>query len=256
MAKERIDKLVSNQLALSRDTARRMIRSGRVSVNGAPIRDCARKTDPETDKIAVDSEILSYSKYVYVMMNKPAGVISASKGNHYKTVIDILPEEMKRKNLFPAGRLDKDTTGFLLITDDGAFAHQILSPGKHVDKTYAALLDKPAGDAVTRAFETGITLADGTTFQPASLTRIDREGLHVRVVIHEGKYHQIKRMFLSQGITVLGLHREKIGLLALDPALAPGECRYLTTAEQALLTPGKTPDFSQKSTVKNNEKTD
>lgn len=235
MGKERIDKLLSLHLNITRNEARQLVKTGQAEVDGIVCRDFGQKVDGSQQTIAVQGKELQYSRFVYIMQNKPKGVISASKGNNYKTVVDILPEEMKRKNLFPAGRLDKDTTGFVLITDDGELAHRILSPKKHVEKTYQATLDKSVTHSVIKGFEKGIILKDETEFQSAKLKTLDETGINVEIVIKEGKYHQIKRMFLSFGITVLELNRSKIGSLNLDPALKPGEARFLTTEELVLL---------------------
>ena len=164
------------------------------------------------------------------MMNKPKGVISAAKSADDVTVVDILPQEMKRKNLFPAGRLDKDTTGFMLITDDGAFAHDILSPKKHIDKTYIATLDKPFDSSVTADFENGMTL-NGEKLLKAHIEPVNGDYHIARVVLKRGLYHQVKRMFKKHSITVVELHRVAMGNLPLDENLAPGECRYLTNDE-------------------------
>lgn len=164
------------------------------------------------------------------MMNKPKGVISAAKSADDVTVVDILPTEMKRKNLFPAGRLDKDTTGFMLITDDGAFAHDILSPKKHIDKTYIATLDKPFDSETVDDFENGMTLG-GEKLLKAHIEAVDGDRRIARVVLKQGLYHQVKRMFKKHSLTVVELHRVAMGNLPLDENLAPGECRYLTKSE-------------------------
>jgi 16S rRNA pseudouridine516 synthase len=168
------------------------------------------------------------------MMNKPKGVISASNGNGDKTVVDILPDEMKRRGLFPAGRLDKDTTGFMLITDDGEFAHDILSPKNHIDKTYIATLDKPFNFAVKNDFESGMTL-NGEKLLKAEVEAIDDDYTKAKVVLKQGLYHQVKRMFKKHGITVLELERTQMGDLPLDKSLKFGECRYLSKDEISLI---------------------
>lgn len=235
MEKERIDKLLAEHMNITRSDARRLLKIGSVEIDEKVCRDFGLKVDGVVQSIKVDGEKLNYSKYVYIMQNKPKGIISASKGNHYETVVDILPKEMIRKNLFPAGRLDKDTTGFVLITDDGELAHRILSPKKHVEKTYQAVLDKPVTQDVVEAFEKGIVLKDETEFQSAQVTLLDQTGSLVEIIIKEGKYHQIKRMFLSFGITVMELNRSKIGSLLLDDTLKLGHSRYLTDQEVLLL---------------------
>lgn len=227
---ERIDKIISVASGVSRADARALIKKGLVSVNGAVIKDIGFKADENNDIICSRGEKLCYSKYVYIMMNKPKGVISASEGGKEKTVVDILPDSMKRKNLFPAGRLDKDTTGFVLITDDGDFAHKILSPKNHIPKTYIAQLDKSFDDTLVSAFEQGVALKDDLCM-PAKISAVDGDYTKALVIIKQGMYHQIKRMFGKFGITVTGLTRIKMGRLALDETLQPGGCRYITPDE-------------------------
>lgn len=227
---ERIDKIISVASGVSRADARALIKKGLVSVNGAVVKGIGFKADEKNDIICSRGEKLCYSKYVYIMMNKPKGVISASEGGSEKTVVDILPDSMKRKNLFPAGRLDKDTTGFVLITDDGDFAHKILSPKNHIPKTYIAELDKPFDDTVVSAFEQGVALKDDLCM-PAKISAVDGDYTKALVIIKQGMYHQIKRMFGKFGITVTGLTRIKMGRLALDETLQPGGCRYITPDE-------------------------
>ncbi len=227
---ERIDKIISVASGVSRADARALIKKGLVSVNGAVIKDIGFKADEKNDIICSRGEKLCYSKFVYIMMNKPKGVISASEGGKEKTVVDILPDSMKRKNLFPAGRLDKDTTGFVLITDDGDFAHKILSPKNHIPKTYIAQLDKPFDDTLVSAFEQGVALKDDLCM-PAKISAVDGDYTKALVIIKQGMYHQIKRMFGKFGITVTGLTRIKMGKLALDETLQPGGCRYITPDE-------------------------
>ena len=232
MKKERIDKLIASQGLLSRNDVKTMIKRGEVSVNGVVIKDSSVKVSYEDD-IVVNGKPLKQTEFTYIMLNKPKGVVSASEDKRDKTVVDILPDELKRKNLFPAGRLDKDTTGFCLITDDGDFAHRILSPSRHVDKTYIATVDKKINFANARkAFKDGIVLADGTVLLSADLELLsDDDNQSFKVVIKEGKYHQVKRMFASLGTTVTELKRISIGGLALDDNLEEGEARLLTAEE-------------------------
>lgn len=234
---ERIDKIVAVSLGVSRNDARALIKKGLVAVNGERVKGISDRFDEKTADIVFDGKKLSYSKYVYIMMNKPKGVVSASEGEKALTVVDILPDEMKRKNLFPAGRLDKDTTGFVLITDDGDFAHKILSPKNHIPKTYIAVLDKPFDENVITAFEQGVELKDALC-QSAEISAVDGDFTKAQVTISQGMYHQIKRMFLKFGITVLELERIKMGALFLDENLALGECRYLTPEELELIKNG------------------
>lgn len=233
---ERIDKIISNEMNVARSDAKSLIKSGKVFVNGECEKSPSRKLDEEKDILNVSGKEIKFRKFVYIMMNKPKGVISSTDGRktNEKTVIDILPEEMKRKNLFPAGRLDKNTTGFVLITDDGEFAHRILSPKNHIPKTYIATLDKPIDDAMIRAFAQGVIIGDDECL-PAVLEAASEDLKTAKVVIKQGMYHQIKRMFKSFGTEVLELRRIKMGKLTLDNALAEGECRFIDEFEFELI---------------------
>ena len=226
---QRLDKTVSEKLNITRSETKALIKSGEVKVNSEVITKAEYKCG-ENDEITVFGKALINDKFVYIMMNKPKGVISASDSEDEKTVIDLLPEDMRIKNLFPAGRLDKDTTGFVLITNDGEFAHSILSPKKHVSKTYLALLDKPLDKGVIMDFESGMTLGEEKLL-PAELSAENEEKTLARVVIKQGIYHQIKRMFKKHKIEVLELKRIKIGSLPLDENLKEGESRYITKEE-------------------------
>lgn len=236
MKKERLDKLIASQGLLSRNDVKNMVKRGEVSVNGVVVRDSAYKVSYE-DNIKIKGESVSQTKFTYIMLNKPKGVVSASEDKRDKTVVDILPDELKRKNLFPAGRLDKDTTGFSLITDDGDFAHRILSPSRHVDKTYVAeVSEKIDFEKAAKAFSDGVILGDGTVLLSAQLELLENDEKQVfKVVIKEGKYHQIKRMFATLGTSVTELKRVAIGGLALDPSLSEGEARVITETELELI---------------------
>ncbi len=225
---QRLDKLISTYTTLSRRDATAVIRRGKVAVDGVVIKDPAAKAD-EQAVITLDGEAVICRLHTYIIMNKPIGVVCATTDREEQTVCDILPEEYRKSGLFPAGRLDKDTTGLVIITDDGDFAHRMLAPKKHVAKTYLATLDIPADDTVTAAFRDGITLKNGEVCRSAVCEPLD--GTSVRVILHEGKYHQVKRMFAACGRHVETLHRESVGGLSLDPSLAPGECRLLTETE-------------------------
>ncbi len=230
---ERLDKLVCSQGTLTRSEAGRLIRAGRVTVDGVPCRDPGRKVDPTAVKVAVDGKDMGYARHVYVMLNKPAGILCVSRDPKAPTVIDLLPPSLQRRGLFPAGRLDKDTHGLVLITDDGAFAHDLLSPRHHVPKTYRAVLDKPLDSEMIAAFCAGPTLEDGTRCQPAQLTLLEEgDTPTVEVVIYEGRYHQIKRMFAAVGCHVVWLKRYAMGGLWLDESLPEGGCRELTPEEK------------------------
>lgn len=229
---ERIDKILASQGTLSRRDVKEMIKKGRVTLNGNVIKDSAVKIDINTDTIKVDGEIVVLKKHIYIMMNKPQGVVSASDSDTDKTVVDLVPDELFRKGLFPAGRLDKDTTGFVLITDDGDFAHKILSPKNHIFKTYIARLEHEFSADDIKMLESGITLADGTTLKEAKVEIVEQgENPVVKIMICEGKYHQVKRMFAAAGNKVVALHRSKMGELELDGGLKPGECREITAEE-------------------------
>lgn len=233
MPKERIDKLIANTTALSRKDVKAMLRQRCVTVNGVPVTDGGFQTDPEQDVIAVDNAPLCVKSHIYIMLNKPQGIVSASRSENEKTVVDLVPSQMQRNGLFPAGRLDKDTTGFVLITDDGDFAHRILSPKNHIQKTYRATLASPISEAETEVLKQGVVLRDGTRLLPASVRLLDESGKTVQIQICEGKYHQIKRMLAAVGNRVTALQRTHMGDLPLDAALSPGECRELTAEELA-----------------------
>ncbi|MDD6659479.1 MAG: pseudouridine synthase [Eubacteriales bacterium] len=235
---ERLDKIVATALQISRKDAISLIKSGRVNENGVALKDAKKKLDENTAELFLDENRIYYYKYVYIMMNKPKGIISASDGKGDKSVIDILPAEMKRKNLFPAGRLDKDTTGFMLITDDGEFAHSILSPKNHIPKTYIAKLDKPFDETVVKEFESGVKLKDEKCMG-AKLEAADGDFCTARVEIKQGMYHQIKRMFARFGLKVVELKRIKMGNLYLDESLKEGECRYISEKELSMISDKK-----------------
>ncbi len=231
MALERLDKVLATG-ALSRKEVKTLVRKGRVLVNGQPAVSSDIKIDPETADICVDSEPFSYKRYVYIMLNKPAGVVSASNSGREKTVVDLVPETLQRSGLFPAGRLDKDTTGFVLLTDDGAFAHRILSPKNHIQKTYLATLSQCPDEESLNQLREGLTLRDGTKLLPAIVERMPKSETQVCIKICEGKYHQIKRMFAAVGNPVTALHRTHMGDLELDAALSPGQCREISQEER------------------------
>lgn len=228
----RLDKLLSSQGVCSRGELRRFMKNGRVTVNGCAATAPDVKVDPATDAVEFDGRPVAYEEYVYYMMNKPAGVVSASRDPNQRTVLDLLPPALQRPGLFPAGRLDKDTEGFLLITDDGALAHELLSPKKHVEKRYLAVLDKPAAPEDAARLAAGLLLPDGLQCLPARLEQTPGgDATHVLVTLHEGKFHQVKRMFEACGKQVIYLKREAFGGLELDRLLQPGEARKLSAEE-------------------------
>lgn len=231
----RLDKFISSQLNLPRSACRKLIARGAVTVNGAVLKKPEEKITAETDAVAVGGELIRYQKYVYIMMNKPKGVLSASTDKTRKTVVDLVPPALSRRTLFPVGRLDRDTTGLLILTDDGDFAHYVISPKSHLKKRYRVLLDAPADASAVKAFRAGITLADGTKCMPAELEISEENPRLVFATIYEGKYHQIKRMFGTLGLGVDELHRVSIGEVSLDENLREGDCRAMKNDEITLI---------------------
>ncbi len=232
MKPERLDKVLAAQSTWSRREVRELVDRGWVTVNGAPARRADQKIRWDEDRVAVAGKELTLRPRLYLMMNKPAGVVSATRDGG-TTVIDLVPPELRRGGLFPAGRLDKDTTGLLLITDDGELAHRILSPKRHVPKTYLARLDRPVTGEMAERFAAGLPLAGEEVCLPARLVRVEED--LARVTLHQGMYHQIKRMFLACGARVVELRRVSMGALRLDESLAPGQCRELAPGELELL---------------------
>ena len=231
---ERLDKIVSKAGAVSRSDARGYILRGFVTVDGNVVRDISFKVDPNSQEISLNSKSLTYKKYCYIIMNKPKGVLSASEDKRAKTVIDILSPELKRRNLFPVGRLDKDTTGLLIITDDGDFAHNLLSPTKKVPKEYLATLDGEIEQRVVDGFTSGLTLKDGTKLSSAVLKKTEKPNVAL-VQIVEGKYHQIKRMFGLFDLGVNQLKRISFGGLHLPEDLEEGQYREVKEQELKIL---------------------
>ena len=231
----RLDKYLAETAQCTRSEAKTLLSRGRVTVNGA----VCKKGDTqfrEGDSVAVDGAPLAYQQFVYLMLNKPEGVVSASTDKRDTTVVDLIGDAYPRRELFPAGRLDKTSTGFVLLTDDGGFAHDILAPKRHVSKTYTVVIDTPLTEEMRKGFAEGVTLADGTALSPAEVEALTPDGLTVKVRLRQGVYHQIKRMFGVYGAGVNALHREAIGGLALDAQLAPGQWRELSDEEVAKIT--------------------
>ena len=218
----RLDKFISSQLNISRKDARTGIRRGLASVDGVQEKDADFKLDPESNSVIYDGQAVKYKKHIYIVMNKPAGVLSASSDKKRETVVDLVPENLRRKGLFPVGRLDKDTTGLLVITDDGDFAHRVLSPQKNIFKTYKAVLDGDITEQTLDIFSREITLADGTVCRRAYLTKLDSRMAEIKIC--EGRYHQIKRMFGVAGLGVNKLERIAIGGYCMPDFLRCGEC--------------------------------
>ena len=237
MGMERMDKLLATTGLWSRKEVKEMVRRGRVKVNGTVVAKAEDKADPEQDEIRVDGQVVDCAPFVYIMMNKPDGLLSATTDKRQKTVIDLLPEHLRKRGLFPVGRLDKDTVGLLLLTDDGPLGHELLSPKKHVDKLYHACVDGKVDESDVEALAQGLVLEDGLHCLPAGLEPVG-DGSECLVTLREGKYHQVKRMLASRGKPVTALKRLSMGSLVLDEALLPGEWRFLTKEETAQLKSG------------------
>ena len=230
---ERLDKIISATGKKSRREVKLLVKQGRILVDGVPASAPEMKVDPAVSEILLDGENIGYQRFTYIMLHKPAGVLSAVEDKRQKTVLDLLPEELQRRNLSPVGRLDKDTEGLLLLTNDGELTHRLLSPRHHVDKVYYARVDGRLEEADCAAFAAGITLGDGLECMPAGLEILsDSEAL---VTLQEGKFHQVKRMLAFCGKPVVYLKRLSMGPLWLDESLQPGEFRHLTGEEEKLL---------------------
>jgi len=225
----RLDKYISDAMGISRQDAKKMLSKGTVAIDGKTVKKGDAKVTAH-NKVSVNGRQLEYKQFVYIMLNKPKGVVSATDDKNDTTVVDLVKKDYPKRNLFPAGRLDKTSTGFVLLTDDGDFAHDILSPKKHVSKEYIVTLDAEINDEIAEKFNSGVNLADGTLLKSAVLEATG-EPMVVKVVLKQGVYHQIKRMFGVFDIGVNELHRTHIGAVELDKALAPGEYRELTAEE-------------------------
>lgn len=233
----RLEKYCAQAAKLSRSQVKDALRRKRITLNGRPAKG-GEKILPGRDVVCLDGEALVWQQHLYLMLNKPKGVVSATRDSREKTVLDLVPEPFQRPGLFPAGRLDKDTTGFVLLTDDGDFAHRMLSPKHHIEKTYRALLAGQFTAEMKRRFESGCVLKDGYQCLPAAIRLLEQgENAWVEIVLREGKYHQIRRMAAACGSRVLELKRIRLGKLNLDPDLKPGECREILHKElQEILT--------------------
>lgn len=236
----RIDKFLANQGVGSRSQVKQYIKKGLVQINGTPCRSPEQQINETADRISYNGTTIGYQKFHYYMLNKPAGCVSATQDHLHKTVLDLLKPDVPTDRLFPVGRLDIDTEGLLLITDDGALAHRLLSPAHHVDKTYFARIDGIVAESHIAAFASGIDIGDDTPTRPGTLfvQSVDDEHLtsEVLLTITEGRFHQVKRSFSALGLTVLYLKRLQMGALSLDPSLAPGAFRPLTEDERKALT--------------------
>ena len=229
----RLDKYLAEMGVGTRQEVKKQIRQGKAAVNGTVVKAADTKIDETSDEVTICGRNISYVSYEYYMLNKPAGVVSATEDRRDTTVIDLIKEE-KRKDLFPVGRLDKDTEGLLLITNDGDLAHRLLAPKKHVDKVYYAKIDGMVTEEDVKRFAEGINIGaeEEEMTRPAKLDIMkSAEESEIRLTIHEGKFHQVKRMFLAVGKEVTYLKRERMGTLCLDENLKPGEYRLLTEEE-------------------------
>ncbi|HAS72985.1 MAG TPA: 16S rRNA pseudouridine(516) synthase [Clostridiales bacterium UBA8960] len=236
--KIRLDKMLSNMGKGTRSEMKDALRFGQVKVNGQTVRTGKDKIDPEVDEVTYKGEKVIYKRYVYLVMNKPQGVISATEDNRHKTVIDLIDDTYKHYELFPVGRLDIDTEGLLIITNDGELTHNLLAPKKHVPKTYFAIIQGNVNALDVQEFASGIVLEDGYACMPSELVikGLESGKTEVELTIHEGKFHQVKRMFEATGKRVIYLKRIKMNLLNLDPTIGLGQFRELTEEEYGALT--------------------
>ena len=227
----RLDKYLADMQIGTRSEVKKLIRAGKVQVGGHICKNADEKFDPEQTEVMVEHVLVGYVAYEYFMLNKPKGCVSATEDKRYPTVLDYISQH-KRKDLFPVGRLDLDTEGLLLITNDGALAHELLSPAKHIPKTYEAKIDGIVTQADVELFAQGMDIGEKKFTKPAELVILKANVIsHVQITIYEGKFHQIKRMFEAIDKPVLELKRISMGKLALDEQLAPGEYRSLTEEE-------------------------
>lgn len=237
--KLRVDKLLAHMGYGTRSEIKKAVKGGKVAVDGKVVKDSGLIVDASSQEVTFEGERVEYRSVIYLMMNKPAGVVSATEDHRDRTVIDLLEPADRNLEPFPVGRLDKDTVGLLLLTNDGALAHELLSPRKHVDKTYEALVLGKVNESDVQAFKAGVTLDDGYVTMPAELVILDLNGSDddgeikslIRLTIREGKFHQVKRMFQSVGKQVLALKRISMGPLQLDESLQEGTYRELTSDE-------------------------
>lgn len=229
---ERIDKIIASQGQYSRKEVKALIAKGRIAVDGRVVSSSSEKADPLTTQISIDGKSLAFKRNLYLMLHKPKGYVSATEDRDHPTVLELVPREYRGRNLFPAGRLDRDTTGLMIITDDGALAHNILAPKKHVPKLYHVELDIPVTEEMRLGFSEGVMLNDGVS-KAADLIKTGEKT--AEVTLREGRYHQIKRMFGCFGAEVLELKRLGMGRLTLPEDLAEGKCREMSEEELALL---------------------
>lgn len=230
----RLDKYLGQSGAATRSEATKFIRARRVCVDGAVVRDPAQHIDPDTASVMLDGQPVIWREFTYVMLNKPEGYVSATE-DRGPTVMELLPPQFVRMGLFPCGRLDIDTVGFLLVTNDGVLGHELLSPKHHVDKTYRFRCDPPIGEEQRRQLCAGVDIGDIVTAPAEVVLYGDLPACEGEITIREGKFHQIKRMLHAVGSEITYLERIRFGGLALDTSLECGEWRYLTPEEEAVL---------------------
>ncbi|MBQ2697817.1 MAG: rRNA pseudouridine synthase [Clostridia bacterium] len=234
----RLDKFLSSTGRLSRSQAARAARAGEITVNGAAVRAADMHIDPEADEITWRGEVLTFRRHVYVLLNKPDGYVSATEDGRERTVLELLPEELQRRGLFPCGRLDKHTLGLMLLTDNGSLAHRLLAPKTHVEKTYAFTLREPIDPDAARRLEKGVWLVDGAgeryLTKPCAI-ELCEDCTAGTVTLTEGKYHQVKRLFEEAGNKVVSLERITFAGLTLDGLPERGQWRFLTAEEEAAL---------------------
>ncbi len=234
--RQRIDKVLSNMGYGTRKEVKELIKGGMVEVDEKVVKDSGQQVELDIQVIKVGGVKLRYRAFIYILMNKPQGVISATEDRREKTVVDLLPDEFRAFDPFPVGRLDKDTEGLLLLTNDGQLSHRLLSPKKHVPKTYLATVKGEVGEADVDAFSKGVILEDGYKTMASQLVVLERGSIsQVRITIYEGKFHQVKRMFQAVGKEVIFLKRVSMGGLKLDETLEPGDCRELNEEERRII---------------------
>jgi 16S rRNA pseudouridine516 synthase len=232
----RLDKYLADAGAGTRSQVRNLVKAGRINVNGVQAGDCGMKIDAESAEVLLDGKRINRQGLLYILMNKPAGVVSSTQEKNDRTVVDLLPEELRR-GMFPVGRLDRDTEGFLLISNDGKLAHRLLSPKKHVEKKYYAEVDGSLDEAAVEAFASGLDIGDEKPAMPAGLQVLE-DGMtrsSAIVTLTEGRYHEVKRLFKAIGLNVTYLKRVSMGALELPDDLEPGQWRELTTQEMVTL---------------------
>lgn len=234
----RIDKFLSNMGCGTRTQVKQLMQRGLVSVNGQVVKSPAQHIKEDQDQVILNGKLISYQPTVYLMLNKPSGVISATEDKHHPTVLDLVPESFRHYDLFPVGRLDIDTVGLLLMTNDGALAHDLLSPKKHVAKCYKVVMRDPLSESQRLRLEQGVDILDGYRTQPAIAQCDGEDHLVLYLTLTEGKFHQVKEMLKAVGNQVTFLERVTFGPLTLDPNLSRGQIRVLSPEEVALLKQG------------------